>query len=91
MRHRRRSDQISVTPRASQTGFRNRPSKSAGETSAPFNVFLTLSRNSLTNATAKVRSDLGKFMSEFIIVGIVVILGVNGIYSRFCEQPKEKR
>jgi hypothetical protein len=27
----------------------------------PFNVFLTLSRNSLTNATAKVRPDLGKF------------------------------
>jgi hypothetical protein len=62
------------------------------EKQAPlFNVFLTLSRNSLTNATAKVRSDLGKFMSEFIIVGIIVILGVNGLYSRFCEQPKEKR
>jgi hypothetical protein len=30
-------------------------------------------------------------MSEFIIVGIILILGVNGIYSRFCEQPKEKR
>jgi hypothetical protein len=30
-------------------------------------------------------------MSEFIIVGIIVILGVNGIYSHFCEQPKEKR
>jgi hypothetical protein len=28
---------------------------------SPFNVFLTLSRNSLTNATAKLRSDLGKF------------------------------
>src|SRR4029077_1812061 len=91
IRHRSRSDEISVTARASQTAFRNRPSKSVGETSAPFNVFLTLSRNSLTNATPKVRSDLDKFMSEFIIVGIIVILGVNGIYSRFCEQPKEKR
>jgi len=30
-------------------------------------------------------------MSEFIIVGIILILGVNGIYSRFCEQRKEKR
>ncbi len=30
-------------------------------------------------------------MSEFIIVGIIVILGVNGLYSRFCEQPKEER
>jgi len=30
-------------------------------------------------------------MSELIIVGIIVILGVNGLYSRFCEQPKEKR
>jgi hypothetical protein len=30
-------------------------------------------------------------MSEFIIVGIIVILGMNGLYSRFCEQPKEKR
>jgi hypothetical protein len=30
-------------------------------------------------------------MSEFIIVGLIVILGVNGFYSRFCEQPKEKR
>ena len=30
-------------------------------------------------------------MSEFIIVGIIVILGVNGLYSRFCEQAKEKR
>ena len=29
-----------------------------------------------------------KFMSEFIIVGIIVILGVNGLYSRFCEQPE---
>jgi hypothetical protein len=30
-------------------------------------------------------------MSEFIIVGIIVILGVNGLYSRFCEKPKEER
>ena len=30
-------------------------------------------------------------MSEFIIVGIIVILGVNGLYWRFGEQPKEKR
>ena len=30
-------------------------------------------------------------MSELIIVGIVVILGINGLYSRFCEQPEEKR
>jgi hypothetical protein len=30
-------------------------------------------------------------MSELIIVGIIVILGVNGLYSRFCEQHKEKR
>ena len=29
-------------------------------------------------------------MSEFIFVGIIVILAVNGVYSRFCEQPKEK-
>ncbi len=28
-------------------------------------------------------------MSEFIIVGIIVILGVNGLYSRFCERPKD--
>ena len=26
-----------------------------------------------------------------IIVGIIVILGVNWLYSRFCEEPKEKR
>jgi hypothetical protein len=30
-------------------------------------------------------------MSEFILVGIIVILGVNGLYSRFCEKPKEER
>jgi hypothetical protein len=30
-------------------------------------------------------------MSEFIFIGIIVILSVNGLYSRFCEQPKEKR
>ena len=24
-------------------------------------------------------------MSEFIIIGIVLILGVNGLYSHFCE------
>jgi hypothetical protein len=30
-------------------------------------------------------------MSEFIFVGIIVILAVNGFYSRFCEQPKGKR
>jgi len=30
-------------------------------------------------------------MSELIIVGIIIIVGVNGLYSRFCEQPKEKR
>ncbi len=28
-------------------------------------------------------------MSEFIIIGIVLILGVNGLYSRFCEKVKE--
>jgi len=28
-------------------------------------------------------------MSEFIIIGIVLILGVNGLYSRFCEKAKE--
>ncbi len=27
-------------------------------------------------------------MSEFIIAGIIVILGVNGLYSRFCENAK---
>jgi len=58
---------------------------------SPFNVFLTLSRNSLTNASAKLRSDLGKFYERIIIVGIILILGVNGLYSRFWEQPKEKR
>jgi hypothetical protein len=30
-------------------------------------------------------------MSEFIFVGIIFILGVNGLYSRFCEKPKEER
>ena len=30
-------------------------------------------------------------MSEFIFVGIIVILAVNGVYSRFCEQSKGKR
>jgi hypothetical protein len=30
-------------------------------------------------------------MSEFIIAGLIVILGVNGLYSRFCEKPKEQR
>jgi hypothetical protein len=30
-------------------------------------------------------------MSEFIIVGLIVILGVNGLYARFCEKPKEER
>jgi hypothetical protein len=30
-------------------------------------------------------------MSEFIIAGIIVILGVNGLYSRFCEKPKGQR
>jgi hypothetical protein len=30
-------------------------------------------------------------MSEFIFVGIIVILGVNGLYSRFCDRPTEKR
>jgi hypothetical protein len=30
-------------------------------------------------------------MSEFIFVGIIVILAVNGFYSHFCEQPKGKR
>ena len=28
-------------------------------------------------------------MSEFIIIGIVLMLGVNGLYSRFCEKAKE--
>jgi hypothetical protein len=55
------------------------------------NGFLTNSDEHLINPTAKVRSDLVSFMSEFIIVGIIVILGVNGLYSRFCEQPKEKQ
>ena len=27
-------------------------------------------------------------MSEFIFVGIIVILGVNGLYSRFCENVR---
>jgi hypothetical protein len=30
-------------------------------------------------------------MSEFIIVGLIVILSVNGLYARFCEKPKEER
>ena len=30
-------------------------------------------------------------MGEFILVGIIVILGMNGLYSRFCEKPKEER
>jgi hypothetical protein len=30
-------------------------------------------------------------MSEFIVIGIIVILGVNGLYSHFCEKPKEER
>jgi hypothetical protein len=33
-------------------------------------------------------------MSEFILfifLGIIVILGLNGLYDRFCEKPKEKR
>jgi hypothetical protein len=30
-------------------------------------------------------------MSEFILVGIAVLLAVNGLYSRFCEKPKEER
>jgi hypothetical protein len=30
-------------------------------------------------------------MGEFIIVGIIVILGVNGLYSCFCEKTKEER
>jgi hypothetical protein len=30
-------------------------------------------------------------MSEFIFVGITILLVVNGLYSRFCEKPKEKR
>jgi len=28
-------------------------------------------------------------MSEFIVIGIILILGVNGLYSRFCEKAKE--
>jgi len=28
-------------------------------------------------------------MSEFIVIGIVLILAVNGLYSRFCEKAKE--
>ena len=28
-------------------------------------------------------------MSEFIIIGITLILAVNGLYSRFCEKVKE--
>jgi hypothetical protein len=30
-------------------------------------------------------------MGEFIIIGIIVILGVNGLYSRFCEKRREER
>ena len=30
-------------------------------------------------------------MSEFILVGIAVLLAVNGLYSRFCEKPNEER
>jgi len=53
------------------------------------NVFLITLRGSLTNTAVKVRSWLGSLMSEFIIIGIVLILGVNGLYSRFCEKAKE--
>ena len=28
-------------------------------------------------------------MTEFIFAGIAVLLAVNGLYSRFCEKPKE--
>jgi hypothetical protein len=30
-------------------------------------------------------------MSEFIFLGITVLLVVNGLYSRFCEKTKEER
>jgi hypothetical protein len=30
-------------------------------------------------------------MSEFIFVGITVLLIVKGLYSRFCEKTKEER
>jgi len=30
-------------------------------------------------------------MSEFIFVGITVLLVINGLYSRFCGKPKEKQ
>ena len=53
------------------------------------NVFLTVLRSSLTNTVVKVRSSSPQAMSEFIIIGIVLILGVNGLYSRFCEKAKE--
>jgi hypothetical protein len=28
-------------------------------------------------------------MSEFIVVGILVILGVNALYTRFCEDRRQ--
>jgi hypothetical protein len=28
-------------------------------------------------------------MSEFIVAGIIVIAGVNWLYSRFCEGPRQ--
>lgn len=30
-------------------------------------------------------------MSEFIVAGLIVILGVNGLYSRFCETRRHHR
>jgi len=30
-------------------------------------------------------------VSEFIFVGITVLLIVNGVFSPFCEKPKEER
>jgi hypothetical protein len=52
------------------------------------NVFLTPFRSSLTNVVPKFGSSFDQFMSEFIIMGIIVILGVNGFYSRFCEADR---